>query len=113
MLGHIEAYHEAKMAPLEQEVPIDVDAVRLAQVLGDQRPDGWQVLLLEAMFVLDIAQLGWQFSQTRSLFHLINSCHKWGERSPEQGKMRQYLSSEEVGGVGGLSSTVLDLDLRE
>lgn len=53
-----EKYHEAEVGPLMEEVAVDVDAVGLAQVLGDQRADGRQVLFLERMLVLDVAQLG-------------------------------------------------------
>jgi hypothetical protein len=69
-------YHKAKMPPLIQKIAIDVYAVWLAKILRDQGSDGGQVLLLQAMFVLDVAQLGRQFCQTRSFVHLINSCHR-------------------------------------
>lgn len=51
------AYHEAEVSPLVQEVPVDIDAVRLAQVFGDQGPNGREILFFQGMLVLDIAQL--------------------------------------------------------
>lgn len=50
------AYHEAKISPLVEEIPIDINTVRLAQVLRDNGPDGRQVFFLERMFVLNVSQ---------------------------------------------------------
>jgi hypothetical protein len=58
------------MTPLIEKVTIDIYAVRLTQVLGDQCTNGWQILLLEAMFVLDVSQLARQFCQTCCRLHL-------------------------------------------
>ena len=40
------AYHEAKITPLVEEVSVDIDAVWLAEILGDQGADSRQVFLL-------------------------------------------------------------------
>lgn len=53
------------MAPLVQEVPVDVDAVRLAEVSRYQGPDLRKVLLLQAVLVLDVPELAGQFGQSR------------------------------------------------
>lgn len=37
-------HHEAKISPLVEEIAIDVDGVRLRQILGDQLPDGGEIL---------------------------------------------------------------------
>lgn len=48
--------HEAEVCPLAQKIAVDIDAVRLTQVLGDESADGGQILGLKSMFVLDVAQ---------------------------------------------------------
>lgn len=59
-------YHEAKVAPLIQKVPIDIYAIWFAQVLGYEGAYRRQVLGLEAVRVLDVLQLagkthaGWE-----------------------------------------------------
>lgn len=45
------------MAPLVQEIAVDVDAVGFRQVFGDQLADPGQVCLLVGAVVLHIAQL--------------------------------------------------------
>lgn len=52
------AYHITQVTPLVQEVPVDVNAVRLAQVLGNQGPDGGEVLALQGVLILDVLELG-------------------------------------------------------
>ncbi len=54
-------YHEAQVTPLVQKIPVYVDTVRLAQIFGDQRADGGQVLLFKRVLVLDISQLRGEF----------------------------------------------------
>jgi hypothetical protein len=53
--GEIEikgSYHETQIPPLVQEIPVDVNAVRLAQILGDQSSDRGEILFFEGMLVL-------------------------------------------------------------
>lgn len=33
-------HHKTQVAPVIEEVPVDIDAIRLAEVLGYQPPDG-------------------------------------------------------------------------
>lgn len=54
------AYHEAKMRPLAEKVPVDVDAVWLTQIFRDERPDGWEILALKPVLILDVLQVGGQ-----------------------------------------------------
>lgn len=54
MEREVRYYHIAEVRPLVQEVSVDVDAVGLAQILGDQSPDRGQVFLLEGVLVLDV-----------------------------------------------------------
>jgi hypothetical protein len=51
-----ETDHKAQVTPLIQEVSIDVDAVGLTQVLGDQGPYGREIFFFQRMFVLYVAQ---------------------------------------------------------
>lgn len=51
------ADHEAQVRPLTQEITIHIDAVRLAQILGDKRPYGWEVPRLQGVLISDIMQL--------------------------------------------------------
>jgi hypothetical protein len=47
-------YHETQVTPLVEEIAIDVNAVWLTQILGDEGADGWQELLFKSMFILDV-----------------------------------------------------------
>jgi hypothetical protein len=49
-------YHITKVPPLVQEVPVDIDTVRLGEVFGDQLPDSRQIDLLLGSLVLHITQ---------------------------------------------------------
>lgn len=54
---HMFAYHEAQVAPLIQEISVDIDAVWLRQIFGDQllycrKP--WRLFLLAIANVSDI-----------------------------------------------------------
>lgn len=55
-IGGERSDHEAEVCPLAQKIAVDIDAVGLTQVLGDECADGGQILGLESMFVLDVAQ---------------------------------------------------------
>lgn len=55
-MGGERSDHEAEVCPLAQKIAVDIDAVGLTQVLGDEGADGGQILGLESMFVLDVAQ---------------------------------------------------------
>ncbi|POR36481.1 Uncharacterized protein TPAR_03325 [Tolypocladium paradoxum] len=46
-----------RVRPLAEKVAIDVDAVRLAEVLGDEGAYGGEILRLQPMLVLDVPQL--------------------------------------------------------
>lgn len=48
------------MRPLVEKVPVDVDAVWLTQIFGDERPDGWEVLAFKPVLILHILQVGGQ-----------------------------------------------------
>ena len=48
--------HEAEVGPLAQEVAVDIYAVWLAQILGDERPYGREVPGLQVMLILDVSQ---------------------------------------------------------
>jgi hypothetical protein len=63
------AYHEAQLSPLVQEIPVHIDAVGLAEVLGDQGTDRRQIFLLEGMLVLYISQFRRQFSHIFLVHH--------------------------------------------
>lgn len=65
------------MPPLIEEVSVYVYAVGLAQVLRDEGPDGGEILRLEAMFVLDVAQLAGQLGDL-SKIHLPSWCGSRG-----------------------------------
>lgn len=60
-------YHEAQVAPLIEEIAVHIYAIGLAQILGDEGPYGGEVLLLEAMLILDIPQLRRQAGYSRQL----------------------------------------------
>lgn len=62
-------YHVTQLAPLVQEVAVDVDTVRLAQVLGDEGADAGEVFLFQRVLVLDVSQLCGQFRYSFSLCH--------------------------------------------
>lgn len=47
------------MRPLAEKVPVDVDAVWLTQVFGDESPNGGEILALKPVLILDILQVGW------------------------------------------------------
>ena len=72
--GEDEPYHEAQVPPLVQEIAVYVDAVRLAQILGDQGPDRGEVLLFERVLILDIPQLCGELC-CLSLFPGFRICH--------------------------------------
>jgi hypothetical protein len=55
--GTVSSYHEAQISPLVQEVSIDIDAIGLTEVLGDERTNRGEVLFLEGMFILYISQI--------------------------------------------------------
>ena len=65
--------HVAEMAPLVQEVAVDIDAVGLAQVFGDEGPDGGQVLGFEGVFILDVLELAGELcpGRWRGLIHIL------------------------------------------
>ena len=71
--AQVDTNHEAKVAPLVQEVPVDVDAIGFAEVLGDQGTDGGEVLFLQPMLVLDIAKLAEYLSDGSSSSHYAES----------------------------------------
>lgn len=50
-------YHEAQVAALIEEIAVYIDAVRLAQILGDQSSYSREVLLLKTVLILDVPQL--------------------------------------------------------
>jgi hypothetical protein len=50
-------YHEAELAPLIQEIPVDIDTVRLAKIFRDESTDAGEVFLFERVRILDISQL--------------------------------------------------------
>lgn len=45
------------MRPLAKKVPVHIDTIRLAQVLGDEGADGGKVLGFEFMLILNVAEL--------------------------------------------------------
>lgn len=52
-----DTYHEAQVPPLMEEVTVDIEAVWLRKVLGDELPDGRQILFLLAHLILDIEEV--------------------------------------------------------
>ena len=53
----IPAHHKTEFTPVIKEVTVDIYAVRLAQVLGYQPPDGRQVLFFQTIIILNILQV--------------------------------------------------------
>ncbi len=51
-------YHETQIPPLIQKIAIDINAIRLTQIFRDQGPDCGEILLLQCMLVLNVAELG-------------------------------------------------------
>ena len=49
--------HVAEVAPLVEEVPVDIDTVRFAEVFRDEGAYGGEEFFLQAVLVLDIAEL--------------------------------------------------------
>ena len=47
-------YHETEIAPLVEEVAVDVYAVRLRQILGDEGAQGREVAGFECCVILDV-----------------------------------------------------------
>lgn len=47
--------HITQVCPLVQEISVNIDAIRFAEILGYQGPNGWQILLFERMFVLEVS----------------------------------------------------------
>lgn len=50
-------HHETEVCPLAEEVAVYIDAIRLAQILRNEGPYGWEVLLLQVVRVLDVLEL--------------------------------------------------------
>jgi hypothetical protein len=50
-------YHETEVTPLVKKIPVDIDTVGFGQVLGDQLPDGRQILGLLAAVITDILKI--------------------------------------------------------
>lgn len=50
------AYKIAEITPLIQEIAVDVDAIGLGEVLGDELADGGQVFRFLVLVVLDVSQ---------------------------------------------------------
>lgn len=48
-------HHITQVCPLVQEISVNIDAIRFAEILGYQGPNGWQILLFERMFVLEVS----------------------------------------------------------
>lgn len=47
-------HHETEVCPLAEKVTVDVDAIRFAQVFGDESPYCGEILSLQGMLILDI-----------------------------------------------------------
>lgn len=48
--------HETQLAPLVKEISVDIDTIRLTQILRNEGSNRRQVLLFEGMLVLDVSQ---------------------------------------------------------
>ena len=49
-------YHEAQLAPLVQEIAVDIDTIRLTQILRNKSSYAWQVLFFQCMLILNVSQ---------------------------------------------------------
>ena len=50
-------HHETQVPPLVEEIAVDIDAIGLRKVGGDQLPDGWQIRRLLTRVVLHVVEL--------------------------------------------------------
>jgi len=68
------AYHKAQITPLIQEIPIDINAVRLTQILGNECSNRRQILFFQCMLILYVSQFRGQVCHPflRFFFHTVD-----------------------------------------
>ena len=51
-------YHEAQVSPLVKEITVDINAVWLREIVGDELSDGGEISRFLAAMILNVAKLG-------------------------------------------------------
>lgn len=85
------------MSPLAKKVSVYIDAVRFAEILGDERADCWKVLRFEFMLILNIAELGRQRFRRRFI-------HSWLVSDEQPLKINASEATWRQKGVSRISS---------
>lgn len=104
-------YHKAELAPLVEEISVDIDTVRLTQILGYEGSYGGQELLFKRVLVLDVSQLCGQSRCSLFLCHILSFLssskllERWNWRICRGGRTsRKRGSKRELSPSSGVSS---------